>query len=227
MDQHEFVAKCYARYAELGLEPGNPDDGVWQDAHYPAPKGEGDSTIPLLFNDHQIQGLFQSEEYGRCCFFPGHVRKFLTDGSFVLNWFELWDLYYKWSGDKSRKLNTGKSIFIDPETRESLSLIAEDAKARGLSGVNSGKSTFIDPVSGETSLMTSKEAKQRGWRGINHGTVAHNRKTVEIVDLYGSARVFLSLTEAAKTLGVSAGGLSCVCNGTKKQIRGYSARYLP
>ena len=109
MDQHEFVAKCYARYAELGLEPGNPDDGVWQDAHYPAPDPEGDATIPLLFDDHLQQGLYQSEEYGRCCFWVGDAKRFLTHGPFVEGWFELWDLYDKWKGDNVKKLHEEKN----------------------------------------------------------------------------------------------------------------------
>ena len=120
VDQHEFVAKCYANYAELGLEPGNPDDGEWQDAHYPAPKGEGDKTIPLLFEDHQIQGILQSEEYGKYCFFSGHTRKSLTHGPFVSGWFDLWDIYEKYVSDNSKKNaekahsqkdELGKSIF--------------------------------------------------------------------------------------------------------------------
>lgn len=108
VDQHEFVAKCYADYAELGLEPGNPDDGEWQDAHYPKPNPEGDKTILLLYSDHQQQGLYQSEESGRICFFPGDVKKFLIHGPFVSNWFELWDLYDKWVGERLKKVHDKK-----------------------------------------------------------------------------------------------------------------------
>ena len=108
VDQHEFVAKCYANYAELGLEPGNPDDGEWQNAHYPAPDPEGTVTIPLLFSDHQIQGLLQSEEYGRRCFWSGHTKKFLAYGPFISNWFELWDIYDKWIEEHNRRLHEEK-----------------------------------------------------------------------------------------------------------------------
>jgi hypothetical protein len=57
----------------------------------------------MLFDDHQQQGLYQSEEYGRCCFWIGDAKRFLTHGPFVPNWFELWDLYDKWSGENARK----------------------------------------------------------------------------------------------------------------------------
>jgi hypothetical protein len=106
MNQHEFVARCQAAYAKLGLEPGNPDDGEWQDAHYPAPDPEGDTTIPLLFADHQIQGILQSEEYGRCCFWSGDTKTFLDSGPFVEGWFELWDVYEKWQDTAVEKLHT-------------------------------------------------------------------------------------------------------------------------
>ncbi len=105
MDQHTFVSECLSKYTMLGLTPGNPDDGVWNVAHYPAPDPEGTETVQLLFNDHQQQGLYQSEEWGRCCFWSGDTRKFLTHGPFVSNWFELWDIYDKWVGDRNKKLH--------------------------------------------------------------------------------------------------------------------------
>ena len=35
--QHEYVAGCLAWYKEADLQPGNPEDGVWHEAHYPVP----------------------------------------------------------------------------------------------------------------------------------------------------------------------------------------------
>jgi hypothetical protein len=101
MDQHEWVRACMARYKEQGLtpEPG----GEWQEAHYPAPRGEGEDTVWLLHNDHQVQGILQSEEYGRMCFYPYDALKFLNSGPFVPGWFELYSLYKKWSKEHSKK----------------------------------------------------------------------------------------------------------------------------
>jgi len=104
MDQHTYVKYCQDYYKEEGLTPGNPDDGEWQDAHYPAPKGVGGNTILLLFDHHQVQGLLQSEEYGRCCFFIGHTKKFLNSGCFIGNWFDLWDIYDKWKDKAVEKM---------------------------------------------------------------------------------------------------------------------------
>jgi len=120
VNQHTYVENCQRLYLVNGLQPGNPDDGVWEEAHYPAPKGKGDDVILLLHEHHQVHGLLQSEEYGKCCFFSGDAKKFLTTGPFVSGWFELWDLYDKWKGENARinnvKLHSernteGKSLF--------------------------------------------------------------------------------------------------------------------
>jgi len=96
MDQHTFVRDCLAYYEEQGLtpEPG----GEWQEAHYPSPRDVGNKTIWMLHDHHQQQGLLQSEEYQRPCFFNADVLRFLTHGPFVPGWFELHDAYDRWSG---------------------------------------------------------------------------------------------------------------------------------
>ena len=108
MNQHDWVQRCLAYYEENGLtpEPG----GEWQEAHYPAPKGIGTEVIWLMCDHHQVQGLLQSEEYGRQCFYNGEVKKFLNKRSFVPDWFKLYDLYDKWKGfaSKNNCKKTGK-----------------------------------------------------------------------------------------------------------------------
>jgi hypothetical protein len=103
MNQHEWVYGCYAYYLENCIEPGNPEDGVWEDAHYPAPVGKGNETIPLLKDHHQVQGILQSAEYGCCCFYAGDARKYLTHGPFVPGWFDLWDVYDVWVAEQGRR----------------------------------------------------------------------------------------------------------------------------
>jgi len=91
MNQHDYVKRCLAFYEEEGLVPG--EGPGWEDAHYPAPEGKGDTTVPMLHDNHQVQGLWQSKEYNQCCFFIGHAKRFLTEGPFVSGWFELWDIF--------------------------------------------------------------------------------------------------------------------------------------
>jgi hypothetical protein len=99
MNQHDYVKECLEFYEEEGFIPG----AKWEDAHYPAPKGKGDATIPMLHDHHQVQGLWQSKEYGQCCFYNGHAKRFLTKGPFVSGWFELWDIYDEYKGENGRK----------------------------------------------------------------------------------------------------------------------------
>jgi len=68
----------------------------------------------MLHDHHQVQGLWQSKEYEQCCFFAADAKRFLTEGPFVSGWFELWDIYDKYStlhasaaGKKSAELGLG------------------------------------------------------------------------------------------------------------------------
>jgi len=84
LTQQEWVEGCYAYYAENGYEPGNPEDGEWEDAHYPVPKCEGgEVTLKLLKNHHAIQGVLQSEEYQRPCIY-GWEANYLESEMLVL-----------------------------------------------------------------------------------------------------------------------------------------------
>ena len=62
--QREYVEGCQQWYKEADLQPGNPEDGTWEQCHYPAPKCLGGTeTILLLKEHHAVQGVLQSEEY--------------------------------------------------------------------------------------------------------------------------------------------------------------------
>jgi hypothetical protein len=131
MDQHTWVQQCTEYYEENGLTPGNPDDGEWEEAHYPNPKGVGEETIWLLHDHHQPQGLWQSEECGRCCFFNADALKFLKEGPFVPGWFDLWDLYDKWSGYYGRSTKGLKRSDTAKENNRNAQIGKTKAKATG------------------------------------------------------------------------------------------------
>jgi len=95
LTQKEWVEGCLAYYRENDLTPGNPEDGDWDKAHYPLPKGMGDEWTYLLHEHHQVQGVLQSEEVGRCCFFAGAVIRYLNH-HWCDDWFEVFELYEKW-----------------------------------------------------------------------------------------------------------------------------------
>ena len=69
-NQHTWVYGCYAYYLENQIEPGNPEDGVWEAAHWPVPKCKGGTkTILLLKEHHAVHGVLQSEEWGLPCIY--------------------------------------------------------------------------------------------------------------------------------------------------------------
>ena len=94
LSQKEFVEGCYNWYREADLQPGNPEDGEWNEAHYPVPKCKGGTeTILLLKEHHAIQGVIQSEEMQHMCIW-GWEKKYLSG--------EYLELFIKWRSEGSR-----------------------------------------------------------------------------------------------------------------------------
>ena len=85
-----FALKCRERYAEDGLIV---DQSNGEFAHCPLPKGLGDSGYYLLHDDHQWQGLLQSKDVGRRCYFIANAQRWLLKAPFVDGYFELWAIY--------------------------------------------------------------------------------------------------------------------------------------
>lgn len=178
MNQHDFVKGALAYYEENGFYPG--DGARWEVAHYPRPKGEGDDTEDLMWEHHQVQGLLQSEEEGRKCFYEYQALRFLKTTPFIEGYFELWDLYDKWSGGSA----TGLAVYKDPETGVTAALTRAEAEERGWISIRKGKGTFRNPVTGETAVLTPREAKEKGWAGASKGkTVFRDPETGEVACL--------------------------------------------
>ena len=105
MNQHEWVYSCYAYYLENYIEPGNPEDGEWQDCHWPVPKCKGGTkTILLLKEHHAVHGVLQSEEWQTPCIW-GWEKAYLTG--------DLLSLCKKWHANLARTANT----ILTPEKR--------------------------------------------------------------------------------------------------------------
>jgi hypothetical protein len=163
LNQHLFVKRVYEFYESSEIQVGDPEEGVWCDAHYPAPKGEGEETLPLLWNHHQTQGILQSEEYDRCCFYPADARKFLTEGEFVDGWFDLWDIYEKWSSalgkeaaakSHQEKTEDGKSVQAINSHRR------KDDKGRSLTAVSNMEKMHREKDELGRSIQGVKNAKR-------------------------------------------------------------------
>jgi len=117
LSQKEFVENCYNWYREADLQPGNPDDGNWNAAHYPIPScKDGTETILLLREHHAIQGVIQSEEYQWRCIW-GWEEKYLTG--------EYLELYKKWR-------SKGARLEWEAKTEEEKLLRSEKCRAKSL-----------------------------------------------------------------------------------------------
>lgn len=91
LPNEKFAIERRKYYDEIGLVV---DKTNGQFAHYPYPKGMGETGGYLLFEDHQQQGILQSKDVGRMCFFGGHAKQWLLNcDPLPPNYFELWDIY--------------------------------------------------------------------------------------------------------------------------------------
>lgn len=94
----DYVSGVLSFYRENDIQPGDPNEGAWEEAHYPKPKRLGGTeTIWLLKEHHAVQGVLQSEEY-QCCCVSGLYMKYVKDTEYEerMSW---------WLGEQLRKLN--------------------------------------------------------------------------------------------------------------------------
>ena len=110
LTQKEFVEGCLNYYREADLQPGNPEDGDWNVAHYPVPDCKGGTeTVLLLKEHHAIQGTLQSLELDYCCVF-GWEKQYL-----VGEWEYLLSVFINYCGKRGRenleKLHSEKDEF--------------------------------------------------------------------------------------------------------------------
>ena len=91
LPNEEFALACRAYYEEQGLIV---DKTNGQFAHCPLPKKDGDKGYYLLWEHHQHQGLLQSKDLNKKCFFNADAKEWLLNANyFPDNYFELWDIY--------------------------------------------------------------------------------------------------------------------------------------
>jgi hypothetical protein len=101
LPNEEFALNCRAYYGEIGLVV---DAANGEFAHCPYPEDMGDRGYYLLHDHHQHQGILQSKDVDKLCFFIGHARQWLLNcDPFPDNYFELWDIYEKYSKEHNKK----------------------------------------------------------------------------------------------------------------------------
>lgn len=214
--QHQFVSECIARHSEEGAHPQDGD--IWEEAHFPFPRDCGDQTIALRFWEHQVQGILQSEEMGRVCFFAGDAKRFFSSGPFVEDWFELYDLFEKWmklgAKESHRKIH-------GPKNSEGKSVVAVKAAiASHAKKDRLGKS--INGKRASTAAHSKKNASGKSVTAVKAGKASaktgKNCRKVKVVCLEsGKEFSFDSQKDTAKFLRISEGGLSMILNGTRSK----------
>lgn len=193
-----FALACRAYYEEQGLIV---DETNGQFAHSPYPKGMGETGYYLLWEHHQQQGLLQSRDIGRCCFFSGDAKKWLmTCGYWPDNYFELWDIYENY--------------------------ISALGKANGSTAGRKGASTLMKNNLGLFDPKNAAKVREGRARGCQKAATVRSQ-VIEVTDISTKEKmIFSSVGEAGRQLGVDHGSLSKCARGERLTCQGFTARYL-
>jgi hypothetical protein len=179
--QREYVEGCLQWYKEADLQPGNPEDGTWEQCHYPIPKCLGGFEIILLLKEHHaVQGVLQSEEFNHPCIW-GWEKRYISE--------EFLHLWKKWM---QQKLALGFSIKTQSE--------------RGSAGGTRTRADnlgIFDPCNEEKSRKAQHASgtRQRDKKIGIHGLTPEER-------LENSKRGGRAAAEIQKTLGIGIYGMS-------------------
>ena len=151
-----FALECRKWYEEQGLIV---DETNGEFAHCPYPEGMGDTGYYLLHEHHQQQGLLQSRDVGKCCFFVGHTKRWLEGCEHLPDkYFDLWEIYDTYKGDNGRKVATmfreeRKGIF-DPKFEDKIQRTRKKSGADALKN----KTGIFDPANKPLMLEASRYA---------------------------------------------------------------------
>lgn len=217
MNQHTFVAAVQKFYKENDIQPGDPNEGAWEEAHFPAPKDEGDNVILLLHEHHQVQGLLQSEEFEKTCFFSAHTKKFL-DSNWCENWFELCELHEKWASfgatqaalaSHRERDSEGKSVKClnrhDEKDEDGKSILAKKmAKAAHSKKDEKGRSLVTLRAFGAVHDEKDDDGKSLFAKSNARKSAMKTSKAVQLVsEETGEVFWFCSTAEAARELSLN------------------------
>ena len=211
--QQEFVEDCYLEYSSKGLEPGNPQHGVWNKAHFPVPACLGGTEwVWLLREHHAKQGVLQSEEFQHPCIWSWE-EKYL-DG-------ELLDLCKKWEAEKFKKV---WESLTPEEKRDRAKHLWDNASENGKLSWSQSESEVLKRKKVVSQKVRDSRAQEspekKRQRSLKRG------KKLEVTTPDGRVLVFDMVKDAAEFLNLSENDLSAVCRGAQKTTRNHTARYL-
>jgi hypothetical protein len=209
--QHEYVTGCLEWYREADLQPGNPEDGDWQECHYPAPQCTGGTEVILLLREHHaVQGVLQSEEYQHPCIY-GWEKQYLVG--------DVLELWTKWMYVK------GKTGGRNGDR--------EGKKFSGLRCVANGHLDRIRSLRNMDTLRRHAETNlvkmQEYWSKLSPDEFSLKRSRAAggrpfiLTTPDGEEIHYNVLRQAERDHNIN--NLGLVLKGTYRQIKGYTARY--
>ncbi len=208
LPNERFALACRAYYEEQGLIV---DETNGEFAHCPYPEGMGETGYYLLWEHHQQQGLLQSKDLGKRCFWVGDAKKWLTTcNPMPEDYFGLWDIYEEFV------VGNGNPMF---------------GKRGELSPMH-GRRGALHPAygkRGELHPMYGKRGKLSPMYG-RKGELSPVSKKVEIIFPDGSKKQYVSATDAALSLNCDRSYLIQLIRKnqtlTKGRFVGYIFRYF-
>jgi hypothetical protein len=219
LSNERFALACRAYYEEIGLIV---DSSNGQFAHSPLTRKECDTGYYLLWEHHQHQGLLQSKDLDKCCFFSGDTKKWLLECDyFPADYFELWDIFEKYFHKNKKKV-------AETNRKNKTAIFSPEAQKKRTETQIKNKTGIFDPETWKKSVETCRtngaglfdpEIRKKGAEA--------RKKPIELTKIStGDKFVFPSKKEAAEVFNLCASNLSNVCLGKRSHTNGFTARYL-
>ena len=193
LPNEEFALACRAYYEEQGLIV---DATNGQFAHCPLPRSMGETGYYLLWEHHQQQGLLQSRDVGKRCFFVGHAHKWLKECEcWPDNYFDLWEIFEEFS-KPTHDISYLQSAEVKQRRREG-------QKKSGYSGQLQTEKAQKRAAEGRRSFWRSDRSLELRERIRNRRSSKARRVEIEFVN--GKIGTYSTVKIAAIALGVNPG----------------------
>jgi hypothetical protein len=192
LPNERFALECRAKYETQGLVV---DATNGEFAHCPYPEGMGESGYYLLHGDHQQQGILQSQDIGKLCFWVGHARQWLlTCDPLPDNYFELWDIYEKITKEHGVERASHLTKTIHSEKDEFGKSIQGIKNAERLNAEKDEQGRSIQGVKNAERLNAEKDEYGRSVQGVKNAERL-NKQLHSIKNEFGKS---IAGVEAAK-----------------------------
>jgi hypothetical protein len=195
-----FAHECRKRYEEWGLivdERTIHNGRRAQFAHCPLPKGMGDKGLYLTWEDHQHQGLLQSKDVGRRCFWIADVKRWLD--TYPPNYFELYDIYQEYISGVHCHMH-GKVGELHPRYGQPGPMLGRTGELHpryGQPGAMLGRTGELHPRYGQPGAMLGRT-----------GELNPLSRAITAIKPDGTQLHFGGVREAARELGIKPANLS-------------------